>query len=142
LSELRDNGPREAGFTLVELLVVMAILGLLAAIAVPAFYGERDKARDADAKVQVRTAETAINTWASDHGGEFAGVGVPELQAIEPVLNDASLAVVGATDDAYELAVTSTTGNVFTIERATNGSRTFSCTDPGEDGCPQTGFWS
>ena len=34
----------------------MLILGLLAAFAIPAFFNQRDKARDADAKVQVRTA--------------------------------------------------------------------------------------
>ena len=53
----------ESGFTLVELLVVMLILGLLAAIAIPAFFNQRDKARDAEAKTAVRTAETAIETY-------------------------------------------------------------------------------
>ncbi len=55
----------ESGFTLVELLVVMLILGLLAAIAIPAFFNQRDKAKDADAKSAARTAETAMETFAT-----------------------------------------------------------------------------
>ena len=63
----------ESGFTLVELLVVMLILGLLAAIAIPAFFNQRDKARDAEAKSAVRTAQTAIETYATDHDGKYTG---------------------------------------------------------------------
>jgi prepilin-type N-terminal cleavage/methylation domain-containing protein len=45
LFKLRERMGREEGFTLVELLVVMLILGLLAAIAIPSFFNQRDKAR-------------------------------------------------------------------------------------------------
>ena len=62
----------ESGFTLVELLVVMLILGLLAAIAIPAFFNQRNKAKDASAKEAARTAETAIETFATDNGGSYA----------------------------------------------------------------------
>ena len=46
LDKLRMRTSNEEGFTLVELLVVMLIIGLLAAIAIPAFFNQRDKAKD------------------------------------------------------------------------------------------------
>lgn len=50
----------EDGFTLVELLVVMLIIGLLAAIAIPAFFNQTAKARDSSAKSDVRHLVEAV----------------------------------------------------------------------------------
>ena len=139
----RLSGDREAGFTLVELLVVMLILGLLAAIAIPSFFNQRDKAKDADAKAGVRTAQTAIETYATDNGGSYTGADAADLQDIESTLNDVNLSAVTptASGDGYTITATSTTGNTFSITRANTGITTYTCDTDGEDGCPADGTW-
>jgi type IV pilus assembly protein PilA len=137
----------ESGFTLVELLVVMLILGLLAAIAIPSFFNQRDKAKDAKAKEAVRTSQTAMETYATDHGGSYndpldpADAGA--LRAIEQTLNDADLTTVDGTTPAngYTLGVTSDIGTEFTIVRSGTGTVTFDCSDHGTAGCPSNGNW-
>ncbi len=59
---------REGGFTLVELLVVMVILGLLAALVVPSYLGREKKARAQAAKAQVELLGTALDTFRLDVG--------------------------------------------------------------------------
>lgn len=76
----------ESGFTLVELLMVMVIIGLLAAIAIPAFFSQRSKANDASAKEAVRAAQEALETYVTDNSGSYLTADAPKLRAIEQTI--------------------------------------------------------
>ena len=142
LLKLRQRMSREeSGFTLVELLVVMLILGLLIAVAIPTFFNQKQKANDADSKAMAHTAQTAIETYATDNNGTYVGAGQPELTAIEGTV-DATVAVSGQSATGYTITVTNPdTTHTFSIVRA-GGTFTFSCTPiAGGGGCPNGGDW-
>ena len=153
VKKLRERSRGEGGFTLVELLVVMLILGLLAAIAIPSFFNQRDKARDADAKSAVRTAQTAMETYQTDNQGEYDGATEAILDGIEPTLTDAPGDTLTLTSDVdeYTVQVDSATGNSFRITRTAGGTTTLTCGATaalpgalgaaGNDGCPVSGTW-
>lgn len=147
LHKLRARMQDEKGFTLIELLVVILIIGILAAIALPAFLNQREKAQDSTAKSDVRTAQTAMETYYTDNQS-YANVDVAALVAIEPALANApTLAVVAKSATGYTISVESkgSSTNVFKIANAagtvsrTCGTKTGDA--KGKGGCPTGGTW-
>jgi len=145
LHKLRQRAQSEKGFTLIELLVVILIIGILAAIALPAFLGQRSKAQDTEAKTAARTAQTAFETlYVDEQSYVAANNNAAALRKIEPALTDANITAITGSADAWSVTVESVTDSTFTITKTVaNGVPTIarSCTPPSTGGCSSTSDW-
>lgn len=68
-----------AGFTLVEILIVVAVVGILSAVLYANFSDAREKARDAKRKTDLKTLQAAIELYKNDHGRYPAGCNAPTI---------------------------------------------------------------
>jgi type IV pilus assembly protein PilA len=145
----RLNGDSEAGFTLIELLVVMLILGILAAIALPAFFNQKSKANDAKAKETAHSVQVAMETCGTDNNGEYSEANCQQanLNNIEKTI-PATTATEGEKVEAtpegtgYTIVITAAgSANTFEI-KSTAGAIEFKCATEETGGCPSGGEWN
>ena len=146
LNKLRSRAQDAKGFTLIELLVVILIIGILAAIALPAFLGQRARAQDTEAKSAVRQAATALETFFTDNQ-TYVGADQAALRDIEASLSAGAGATINPTAQTttgWSVTATAKTGNTFTIVKASTGVVTRSCTRTAtstSSGCPASLSW-
>ena len=131
----------QGGFSLIELLVVILIIGILAAIALPAFLGQRSKGQDADAKSAARNMVSAVESfYATNQTYANANSDNDIKQSGVWGTGNGQASVTASDATGYTIVGNSASGNKFTISKS-GATVTRTCTTTSTGACPSSGSW-
>ena len=129
---------KSRGFTLTEILIVVAIMGILAAIAYPSYQDSVRKSRRADARaVLLEAAQFMERRYTENLTAGYAGVALPANLTVSP-----SGSAAGS--QYYDITVTNLAQNTFTLNAAPTGAQssdkcgTLTLTNTGVKGSAKT----
>lgn len=129
------------GFTLIELMVVVMIIAVLIAIAIPSFLGFRKSAQDRSAQSEIRNVLLSEKAYWLEHGDYTQTAG--DITALEPnaVINASPALGVyidlnGASNDVVCIVRTADSGNTFSIWESATGGTYYGATNLSGADCP------
>ena len=110
----------QQGFTLIEIMVVVGIIGLLVAVLIPNVTGKMNEARIASARIQIKNVDEALVAYSMKHGGKYPD----SLDVLTEESEDEDALLQGGTEDPW--------GNALQLEK--RGKKRPKITSAGPDG--------
>ena len=140
------------GFTLIELMIAVAIVGILAAIAIPSYFEYIEKGKRAEAQGALVTFANAMEQWRLQNGS-YCGAAVAGCVKGSPTIFSTIVPISGGTT-TYNLTINAVTATTYTLRATPIGSQagdgylelsndgTKSCQQtPNTDACPNGTSW-